>query len=131
MTNKTEQRDHIPRETFFEQNITCNNLNRKEKMKRNKRKIIVYVILYLSLFLQSSFSQANESVLIKNIFNEALSSHIAYENLRYLCKNMKGRITGSPQAAAAVEFTRQKMQNMKLDSVYLQEVMVPNWQMKC
>ncbi len=86
------------------------------------------ILLFLFLLLEGlSFSQDIDSLLINNIFTEALSSRIAYKNLRYLCKQAKGRITGSPQAAKAVEFTRQIMQNMELDSVYLQEVMVPNW----
>jgi len=42
-----------------------------------------------------------------------------------LCETTEGRISGSPAAAAAVEFTRQIMENMDLDSVYLQEMMVP------
>ena len=95
---------------------------------RQKKWIIVFsFILLLSIMRQAGITQENDSLKIKSIFDEALSSRIAYENLRYLCKNMKGRLTGSPQAAAAVEFTKQVMTNMGLDSVYLQEVMVPNW----
>jgi len=93
-------------------------------MKRIKAKLVILILL---LFVKTSYPQTNDSLLISNIFDEALSNRIAYENLRYLCKNMKGRVTGSPQAAAAVEFTKQVMENMDLDSVYLQEVMVPNW----
>ena len=93
-------------------------------MIRKKRKL---VILFFLLLLKTSYPQTNDSLLISNVFDDALSSRIAYENLRYLCKNMKGRVTGSPQAAAAVEFTKQVMENMDLDSVYLQDVMVPNW----
>jgi carboxypeptidase Q len=92
-----------------------------------KMKNLNIVILFLLLLFKTGFSQVNDSLLISNIFDEALSSRIAYGNLRYLCKNMKGRVTGSPQAAAAVEFTKQIMENMDLDSVYLQEVLVPNW----
>ena len=93
-------------------------------MKRKKLKIVIPLLLLLA---KTIYPQTNDSLLISNIFDEALSSRIAYENLHYLCKNMKGRVTGSPQAAAAVEFTKQVMENMDLDSVYLQEVMVPNW----
>jgi len=51
----------------------------------------------------------------------------AYENLRYLCKECKGRIAGTPEAAKAVEFTRQVMLDLDLDSVYLQKLMVKRW----
>jgi carboxypeptidase Q len=85
-------------------------------------------ILLLFLFTSINiFSQDQDSILIKRIFDEALSSRVAYENLRYLCKNTKGRISGTPQAEAAVEFTRQTMLDMRLDTVFLQELMVKNW----
>jgi carboxypeptidase Q len=88
------------------------------------------LLLLISLsFLAHSHSQPKErhQAIVKAIFSEALSSDIAYENLRILCATTEGRIAGSPAAAAAVEFTRQVMQGMDLDSVYLQEMTVPNW----
>ncbi len=73
------------------------------------------------------YSQDQDSVCVKKIFNEALSSRMAYENLRYLCKNTKGRISGTPQAQAAVKFIQQVMSGMGLDTVFLQELMVKRW----
>jgi hypothetical protein len=89
-----------------------------------KKSGIILILLFTSIIL---FSQDQDSVLIKRIFDEALSSRIAYENLRYVCKNTKGRISGTPQAEAAVEFTRQIMIEMGLDTVFLQELMVKRW----
>ncbi len=82
------------------------------------------MLLSASLILSS---QDQDSLLIKRIFDQALSSRIAYENLRYLCKNTKGRISGTPQAEAAIEYTRQVMLDMGLDTVFLQELMVKRW----
>lgn len=87
------------------------------------RKIILFVVA--SLFIQGA-SFAHEDVL-EAIFVNALNSDVAYENLRVLCETTEGRIAGSPAAAAAVEFTRQIMENMELDSVWLQPMLVPNW----
>jgi carboxypeptidase Q len=85
-------------------------------------------ITFLCLFLPALLSaQVKDSILIRRIFDEALTSREAYENLRWLCKHTKGRIAGTPEAAAAVEFTRQVMLDMGLDSVYLQELMVKRW----
>lgn len=84
----------------------------------------LFLLLIIPGFL---FAQDSDSILIRRIFDEALTSRVAYENLRWLCKNTKGRIGGSPEAAAAVEFTRQVMLEMKLDSVYLQELKVKRW----
>ena len=71
--------------------------------------------------------QYADSLIVARIFNEALTSREAYENLRYLCKECKGRIAGTPEAAKAVEFTRQVMLDMDLDSVYLQKLKVKRW----
>src|SRR4030042_6377210 len=85
------------------------------------------ILLLLLLASFNIFSQDQDSILIRRIFCEALSSRVAYENLRYLCKNTKGRISGTLQAEAAIEFTRQTMVNMGLDTVFLQELMVKRW----
>jgi hypothetical protein len=89
-----------------------------------KKSGILLMLLSASLILSS---QDQDSLLIKRIFDQALSSRIAYENLRYLCKNTKGRISGTPQAEAAIEYTRQVMLDMGLDTVFLQELMVKRW----
>ncbi len=78
-------------------------------------------------FLMMTSLFAREEV-ISEIFDNALHSYEAYDNLRILCEKTEGRLSGTPEAAAAVEFTRQIMEGMDLDRVYLQEVMVPNWQ---
>lgn len=72
-------------------------------------------------------NHATDSVTIRKFYDNALTSYESYENLRYLTKNIGARLSGSPQAAAAVEWSRQVMEKMGLDRVYLQEVMVPYW----
>jgi carboxypeptidase Q len=87
-------------------------------------KTLLLLISVLTLQIQVIVAQVET---VAAIFKNALNSDVAYENLRILCQTTEGRIAGSPAAAAAVEFTRQIMENMDLDSVYLQEMMVPNW----
>ena len=86
-------------------------------------------ILYAIALIFISFSLSGQTTeqVVGEIFENALNSDVAYENLRILCETTEGRIAGTPEAAAAVEFTRQIMDHMGLDSVYLQEVMVPRW----
>ena len=90
-------------------------------------KILSFGLMLLLAFPAFINGQKDE-VVIRSIFDEALTNHEAYENLRYLCKNTAGRIAGTPEAAAAVEFTKQVMSRMNLDSVYLQELIVPHWE---
>ena len=85
---------------------------------------LFFILAGLFMHLHSAVPQEET---IEAIFSNALNSNVAYENLRVLCETTEGRIAGSPAAAAAVEFTRQIMENMDLDSVYLQEMTVPNW----
>jgi hypothetical protein len=68
-----------------------------------------------------------DSLIIRQIYETALSEPKAYEWLEYLCKKIGGRLAGSPEASAAVEFTRQIMDTLGLDRVYVQEVKVPHW----
>ncbi|MFD3002325.1 M20/M25/M40 family metallo-hydrolase [Pontibacter toksunensis] len=94
---------------------------------KNLRSLLLAAATALSLPAMAQQNYVSDSFTIKKIYNEALSSTESYENLRYLTKKIGARLSGSPQAAAAVEWSRQVMENMNLDTVYLQEVMVPYW----
>lgn len=68
-----------------------------------------------------------DSIVIKRIFDTALTKAECYDNLGYLCKKIGHRISGSPQAAKAVDYTYGVMQKSGYDSVFKQDVMVPHW----
>jgi carboxypeptidase Q len=87
------------------------------------RKFLVLLLLLPGL----SFGQNHEAN-IRKIYDTELSAGHTYENLRYLCKEIGNRLSGSPRAAAAVEWTRQLMDSYGFDTVYLQPVMVPHWE---
>ena len=89
------------------------------------KNLFFYILIFSSCFV--SAQEKTDAEVIRSLYNEALSSWEAYENLEWLCKNTKGRICGTPEAAAAVEFTYQTMLKMNLDSVWKQDVMVKNW----
>lgn len=85
-------------------------------------------LLFTLVFISSSFAQnTQDEVQLRKIFDEALERGDSYEMLRHLTKNIGGRLSGSPQAAAAVEWSRQQMMTYGFDTVYLQPVMVPHW----
>lgn len=86
---------------------------------------LVSTFLFLISFCLSN-AQTYEKT-IKSIYDHQLTESPVYENLRYLCKQIGNRLSGSPQAAAAVEYTRQLMIDYAFDTVYLQPVMVPHW----
>lgn len=77
---------------------------------------------------QGTSVQDEDALFIKEIYTKALSEGRCYDWLHDLTTSIGGRLAGSPQAAAAVEWTRQMLDTMSLDSVYLQPCMVPHWE---
>jgi carboxypeptidase Q len=81
----------------------------------------------ISLLMFHLSGQETEKV-VRSIFNEALTDRTAYNQLEYICRETKGRIPGSPAAAAAVEYTRMELIKSGADTVWLQRVPVPHWE---
>jgi len=73
-------------------------------------------------------AQENEDLKsFEMIFQEALSDNTAYESLRYLSKEIGGRLPNSPEAREAVKFTAELMKSAGADTIFYQEMMVRNW----
>jgi hypothetical protein len=68
-----------------------------------------------------------DSTHIKTLFNSVLKEGKSYEWLRDLTQSIGGRLSGSPEAAKAVLWGEKLMNEVGLDSVWLQPVMVPHW----
>ncbi len=68
-----------------------------------------------------------DSLFIRKIFDSALTQSRCYEDLRYLCKSIGPRLSGSPGAAQAVDFMETVMKRERFDTVFRQETMVPHW----
>jgi len=64
---------------------------------------------------------------VNNIFSTALNSGQSYPMLERLCKDIGARLSGSPEAAKAVEWSKKQMESYGFDNVFLQPVMVPHW----
>ncbi len=94
---------------------------------------IFYMVKTLSVFVSVFIGSVlllkgqETEVIIKSIFDEALNSKTAYNNLETLCKKYNGRVTGSERANAAVDFTFGLMKDMDMDRVEKQPVLVPRW----
>jgi hypothetical protein len=79
------------------------------------------------LLLQLAYAQT-DSAIIRSIYNEILLRGQCYSTLDYLSNHIGGRLSGSVQAAKAVNYTFEKLKSYGFDTVYLQEVMVPHWE---
>lgn len=69
----------------------------------------------------------DDAKVIRELFDEALLRGRAYSLLEYLTKKIGGRVSGSPQAAAAVEWAYQVLDTMGVEKVWKQGVLVPRW----
>lgn len=88
-----------------------------------------YFLLAVFLIISIDvFSTDDDSLVIRNLYSEALTNNTSYDNLRELCKNIGGRLTGSKHANDAIKFIEGKLKEMNLDNVYLQELKVRNWE---
>jgi carboxypeptidase Q len=74
-----------------------------------------------------TYAQQKDAAVLKRIYDEALTNGKCYTDLEYLSNRIGGRLSGSPQAQQAVEYTFKLMKDYGFDTVYLQEVMVPHW----
>lgn len=79
------------------------------------------------LFSNILSAQTEDSSAIKKIVDDVLVNSPAYENLRYICKKIGPRLSGSANAQKAVETTVKMLKEAGADTVYLQPCMVPHW----
>lgn len=90
-------------------------------------------VLALSL-VSFSFSQSPDTSKLRRyekiateIFSNGLNTGKAYEILRELSEGIGPRLSGSPEAARAVDWAKKKMDNLGFLNVHLEPVMVPHW----
>lgn len=91
------------------------------------RLLTILFLLAISIELTAQTTDEN-AFFIRQIHDKALTESQSYEWLSYLTTRIGGRLSGTPQAAAAVEYTRQMMDTLGLDTVYLQPCIVPHWE---
>ncbi len=93
-----------------------------------RKTFISFCALFLFCTLLNGQSQeADDAIFIRNIYNKVLQDGSAYQWLNHLTTQIGGRLSGSPQAAEAVDYTRMMLDSLGLDSVWLQPCEVPHW----
>ncbi|RKE90848.1 M20/M25/M40 family metallo-hydrolase [Ichthyenterobacterium magnum] len=86
----------------------------------------IVALLCLFISLQSS-AQKVDAETLKTIYNTSLTNGKSYEWLDHLSNQIGGRLSGSLNAERAVEYTKEELESLGLDKVWLQPVMVPRW----
>lgn len=90
-----------------------------------RRLLIVLAFPLSGVFAQTGAVQ--DSLVIRRMADDILTTGKAYDNLRVLCKQAPARLSGSANAAKAVELTAAMLKEAGADTVYLQPCMVPHW----
>ena len=89
--------------------------------------------LFLSLFtlflgLTALHAQGTQdSIQLRKLYDVSLMNGQSYEWLRTLTKDIGPRLSGSAGAEKAVQWAKGELEELGLDSVWLQPVMVPKW----
>ena len=92
----------------------------------NKTKIVAAILLITSAAF-SQTEQQKDSLTIRSIYDMALLQGKSYDWLDYLSNEIGGRLSGSLEAERAVSYTKEELEKLGLDNVFLQPVMVPKW----
>lgn len=99
---------------------------------RQFQKACASLVLFCFLFTAGACKvlaqdQSDDVFVIKKIYEEALQNQWSYKWLNYLSEKIGGRISGSPQSMAAIEFTHQILDTVGSDTVWNQACQVKYW----
>ena len=68
-----------------------------------------------------------DAEVIKTIYKQSLTNGKSYDWLNHLSNQIGSRLSGSLGAERAVAYTKEELEKLGLDKVWLQPVMVPKW----
>ncbi len=92
-------------------------------MKYNK-----FLILFFLFFIDLTGQEEKKiHSNIREIYDISLVDGKSYNWLEHLSNNIGGRLSGSLNAERAILWAKEELENLGLDSVWLQPVMVPKW----
>lgn len=89
------------------------------------KKFLSTLTLLVTVFLVNA--QKEDSLFIRQIADEILMNGKAYDDLRFLTKQIGGRLSGSPQMVKAEQWGLKTLQSLNPDKAWLQQCMVPHW----
>lgn len=84
-------------------------------------------LLTALLVISGTTAFAQDSVMLRRISDQIMLHGRSYEDLRVLCKEVGHRLSGTPQAAKAIEWGQKALTEAGADKVWLQPVDVPRW----
>lgn len=90
-------------------------------------KNLFYIFLLSILIHNMTFAQNENAATIKKIYDNALTTDQAYNQLGLLCKKAPGRLIGTPNSFVAVDLMKKYLEDQQFDTVFLQSFSSPAW----
>lgn len=92
-----------------------------------KKPFLLLVCIFLALQAFSQDENKDDATMLNNIYDVSLIDGATYDWLDDLSNDIGSRLSGSLGAELAVNYTKEKLEELALDKVWLQPVMVPKW----
>lgn len=92
-------------------------------------RIFIYFLplIFSTVVYAQTTTYERDSVMLRKIHDQALVNGKSYSWLEHLTTQIGNRLSGSAGAEKAVVYTKEELEKLGLDKVFLQEVMVPKW----
>ncbi len=92
------------------------------------KNIVIVLVLFSFILLPSAgTAQLENETVIQSIYDNALSTDVAYKQLERLCKEAPGRLIGTSNSFKAVELMKKYLMDIGADTVFLQNFTSPAW----
>ncbi|WP_299362572.1 M20/M25/M40 family metallo-hydrolase [Winogradskyella sp.] len=89
--------------------------------------LVSWTVFIVCLILSLNLKAQSDEAVLKAVYKTSLTNGMSYQWLDYLSNTIGGRLSGSTNAELAVQYTKQELEKLGLDKVWLQPVMVPKW----
>lgn len=88
---------------------------------------LFFLMLFSTLVLNAQINYNTDAKTLEEIHNHVLTQDKSYEWLTHITKNIGARLTGSDAIDDMVTYTKQELEKLGLDSVWVEPVMAPKW----
>lgn len=90
-------------------------------------KILINLLLLVIFLQNTALAQEESAATIKKIYDNALTTDLAYNQLGLLCEKAPGRLIGTPNSFIAVDLMKKYLEDLGADTVFLQAFSSPAW----
>ena len=92
-----------------------------------KKLLVVLLLIFTGQAVEAQNTSEKDAAMLEAIYKESLLNGNSYNWLDHLSNKIGGRLSGSINAQKAVQYTKEELEKLGLDRVWLQPVMVPKW----